>query len=83
MDIWNSNGSFKLWSKDQNFLHDSRSKTIFQDIEHCIVLQRGLNVGVGGAEPSEQEVLGVMMRGHDSMMAVLTARERALQVKVP
>ncbi|XP_022820852.1 katanin p80 WD40 repeat-containing subunit B1 isoform X3 [Spodoptera litura] len=34
----------------------------------------------GGAEPSEQEVLGVMMRGHDSMMAVLTARQRALQI---
>ncbi|XP_028178807.1 katanin p80 WD40 repeat-containing subunit B1 isoform X2 [Ostrinia furnacalis] len=33
-----------------------------------------------GAEPSEQEVLGVMMRGHDSMMAVLTARQRALQI---
>ncbi|KAI8427816.1 hypothetical protein MSG28_002212 [Choristoneura fumiferana] len=33
----------------------------------------------GGAEPSEQEVLGVMMRGHDSMMAVLSARQRALQ----
>ncbi|XP_062524203.1 katanin p80 WD40 repeat-containing subunit B1 isoform X4 [Bombyx mori] len=31
-------------------------------------------------EPSEQEVLGVMMRGHDSMMAVLTARQRALQI---
>lgn len=52
------------------------------------VLQRGLTAGmagrgtrVGGAEPSEQEVLGVMMRGHDSMMAVLTARERALQVR--
>ncbi|XP_026325517.1 katanin p80 WD40 repeat-containing subunit B1-like isoform X2 [Hyposmocoma kahamanoa] len=50
-------------------------------------LPRGLTVGmagrgtrVGGAEPSEQEVLGVMMRGHDSMMAVLTARERALQI---
>lgn len=47
-------------------------------------------VGVGGrgaarglaAEPSEQEVLGVMMRGHDSMMAVLTARQRALQVTI-
>ncbi|KAG7311555.1 hypothetical protein JYU34_002602 [Plutella xylostella] len=34
----------------------------------------------GGAEPSEQEVLGVMMRGHDSMMCVLTARQRALQI---
>ncbi|XP_073941722.1 katanin p80 WD40 repeat-containing subunit B1-like isoform X3 [Choristoneura fumiferana] len=34
----------------------------------------------GGAEPSEQEVLGVMMRGHDSMMAVLSARQRALQI---
>ncbi|XP_049867902.1 katanin p80 WD40 repeat-containing subunit B1 isoform X2 [Pectinophora gossypiella] len=34
----------------------------------------------GGAEPSEQEVLGVMMRGHESMMAVLTARQRALQI---
>ncbi|CAH4002625.1 katanin p80 WD40 repeat-containing subunit B1 isoform X1 [Pieris brassicae] len=34
----------------------------------------------GGAEPSEQEVLGVMMRGHDSMMAVLCARQRALQI---
>ncbi|XP_034829696.1 katanin p80 WD40 repeat-containing subunit B1-like [Maniola hyperantus] len=33
-----------------------------------------------GAEPSEQEVLGVMMRGHDSMMAVLGARQRALQI---
>lgn len=33
-----------------------------------------------GAELSEQEVLGVMMRGHDSMMAVLTARQRALQI---
>ncbi|KPJ15144.1 Katanin p80 WD40-containing subunit B1 [Papilio machaon] len=34
----------------------------------------------GGAQPSEQEVLGVMMRGHDSMMAVLVARQRALQI---
>ncbi|XP_061707108.1 katanin p80 WD40 repeat-containing subunit B1-like [Cydia pomonella] len=34
----------------------------------------------GGPEPSEQEVLGVMMRGHDSMMAVLSARQRALQI---
>ncbi|XP_041971013.1 katanin p80 WD40 repeat-containing subunit B1 isoform X2 [Aricia agestis] len=34
----------------------------------------------GGAAPSEQEVLGVMMRGHDSMMAVLAARQRALQI---
>lgn len=33
------------------------------------------------AEPSEQEVLGVMMRGHDSMMAVLTARLRVLHVR--
>ncbi|CAG9784449.1 unnamed protein product [Diatraea saccharalis] len=42
----------------------------------------GVRRGVrgGGAEPSEQEVLGVMMRGHDSMMAVLTARQRALQI---
>ncbi|XP_072936530.1 katanin p80 WD40 repeat-containing subunit B1 isoform X2 [Epargyreus clarus] len=36
--------------------------------------------GCGGAAPSEQEVLGVMMRGHDSMMAVLCARQRALQI---
>ncbi|XP_049691757.2 katanin p80 WD40 repeat-containing subunit B1 isoform X3 [Helicoverpa armigera] len=50
-------------------------------------LPRGLAGGMarrgargGGAEPSEQEVLGVMMRGHDSMMAVLTARQRALQI---
>ncbi|XP_052746636.1 katanin p80 WD40 repeat-containing subunit B1 isoform X1 [Bicyclus anynana] len=50
-------------------------------------LPRGLTAGGarrgargGGAEPSEQEVLGVMMRGHDSMMAVLAARQRALQV---
>ncbi|CAK1549875.1 unnamed protein product [Leptosia nina] len=34
----------------------------------------------GGAEPSEQEVLGVIMRGHESMVAVLTARQRALQI---
>ncbi|XP_047987412.1 katanin p80 WD40 repeat-containing subunit B1-like isoform X5 [Leguminivora glycinivorella] len=34
----------------------------------------------GGPEPSEQEVLGVMMRGHDSMMAVLCARQRSLQI---
>lgn len=34
----------------------------------------------GGAEPSEQEVLGVMMRGHDSMMTVLTSRRHALQI---
>ncbi|XP_068621161.1 katanin p80 WD40 repeat-containing subunit B1 isoform X2 [Battus philenor] len=40
---------------------------------------RGVARG-GGAEPSEQEVLGVMMRGHDSMMTVLTARQRALQI---
>ncbi|CAB3231087.1 unnamed protein product [Arctia plantaginis] len=40
--------------------------------------RRGARGGV--AEPSEQEVLGVMMRGHDSMMAVLTARQRALQI---
>ncbi|XP_026487714.2 katanin p80 WD40 repeat-containing subunit B1-like isoform X1 [Vanessa tameamea] len=50
-------------------------------------LPRGLTAGAGrrgargaGAEPSEQEVLGVMMRGHDSMMAVLAARQRALQI---
>ncbi|XP_063529189.1 katanin p80 WD40 repeat-containing subunit B1 isoform X1 [Cydia strobilella] len=49
-------------------------------------LPRALTVGGarrgvrGGPEPSEQEVLGVMMRGHDSMMAVLSARQRALQV---
>lgn len=41
--------------------------------------RRGARGGV--AEPSEQEVLGVMMRGHDSMMAVLTARQRALQAR--
>ncbi|CAH2268808.1 katanin p80 WD40 repeat-containing subunit B1 isoform X1 [Pararge aegeria] len=50
-------------------------------------LPRGLTAGGarrgargGAAEPSEQEVLGVMMRGHDSMMAVLAARQRALQI---
>ncbi|KAJ0181821.1 hypothetical protein K1T71_002543 [Dendrolimus kikuchii] len=50
-------------------------------------LPRGAGAGGGrgaarglAAEPSEQEVLGVMMRGHDSMMAVLTARQRALQI---
>ncbi|XP_053608508.1 katanin p80 WD40 repeat-containing subunit B1 isoform X2 [Plodia interpunctella] len=50
-------------------------------------LPRGAALGLGrrgargaGAEPSEQEVLGVMMRGHDSMMAVLTARQRYLQI---
>lgn len=41
---------------------------------------RGRGARGAGAEPSEQEVLGVMMRGHDSMMAVLTARQRTLQV---
>lgn len=48
-------------------------------------LPRGAGAGRGGAlglpaSPSEQEVLGVLMRGHDSMMAVLTARQRALQI---
>lgn len=37
--------------------------------------------GGAGVTLSEQEVLGAMMRGHDSMMAVLVARQRALQVK--
>ncbi|XP_032529980.2 katanin p80 WD40 repeat-containing subunit B1 isoform X1 [Danaus plexippus] len=42
----------------------------------------GVGRGARGhaAEPSEQEVLGVMMRGHDSMMTVLAARQRALQI---
>ncbi|XP_014217940.1 katanin p80 WD40 repeat-containing subunit B1-like [Copidosoma floridanum] len=32
------------------------------------------------AEMSEAEVLNTMMRGHDSMMAVLTSRHRSLQI---
>ena len=32
------------------------------------------------AEMSEAEVLNTMMRGHESMMAVLTSRHRSLQI---
>lgn len=32
------------------------------------------------AEMSEAEVFNSMMRGHDSMMAVLTSRHRSLQI---
>ena len=32
------------------------------------------------SEMSEAEVLNTMMRGHDSMMAVLTSRHRSLQI---
>ena len=36
-------------------------------------------MGVLG-EMSEAEVINSMMRGHDSMMAVLTSRQRSLQI---
>ncbi|XP_071526340.1 uncharacterized protein kat80 [Panulirus ornatus] len=36
--------------------------------------------GIAGNEMSEQEVLNSIMRGHSSMMSVLTARARGLQV---
>ncbi|XP_030028431.1 katanin p80 WD40 repeat-containing subunit B1 isoform X2 [Manduca sexta] len=70
---------------EPEFIPYSTDRPVGLDLDEF--LPRGLVGGTarrgargGGAEPSEQEVLGVMMRGHDSMMAVLTARQRALQI---
>lgn len=41
----------------------------------------GNNVtGIAGNEMSEQEVLNSIMRGHSSMMSVISARSRGLQI---
>ncbi|CAG5021919.1 unnamed protein product [Parnassius apollo] len=70
---------------EPEFIPYATDRPVGLDLEEF--LPRGLAASMGrggarggGAEPSEQEVLGVMMRGHDSMMAVLTARQRALQI---
>lgn len=87
-----------LWLTDECFDWLSSSTVDVRTLTGLVILnesifvwlQRGALTGAmarrGGrgvsAEPSEQEVLGVMMRGHDSMMAVLTARLRVLHVSV-
>ncbi|CAG4944864.1 unnamed protein product [Colias eurytheme] len=69
---------------EPEFVPLSIDKPVGLDLDDFV--PRGVTAGVrrggrgAGAEPSEQEVLGVMMRGHDSMMAVLAARQRALQI---
>lgn len=70
---------------EPEFIPFATDRPVGLDLDEFV--PRGLGVGGArrgargaGAEPSEQEVLGVMMRGHDSMMAVLTARQRALQI---
>ncbi|KAK7073795.1 Katanin p80 WD40 repeat-containing subunit B1 [Halocaridina rubra] len=40
----------------------------------------GALTGIAGTEMSEQEVLSSIMRGHTSMMSVISARSRGLQV---
>lgn len=40
----------------------------------------GALTGIAGTEMSEQEVLSSIMRGHSSMMSVLSARSRGLQI---
>ncbi|XP_013188905.1 katanin p80 WD40 repeat-containing subunit B1 isoform X2 [Amyelois transitella] len=69
---------------EPEFVPFATDRAVGLDLEEF--LPRGLALGGrrgrggGGAQPSEQEVLGVMMRGHDSMMAVLAARQRSLQI---
>ncbi|XP_050675758.1 katanin p80 WD40 repeat-containing subunit B1 isoform X2 [Leptidea sinapis] len=72
-------------SPEPAFVPFAIDKPVGLDLEEFVprgVTACGVRRGVrgGGAELSEQEVLGVMMRGHDSMMAVLCARQRALQI---
>ncbi|XP_014270518.1 katanin p80 WD40 repeat-containing subunit B1 isoform X3 [Halyomorpha halys] len=43
-------------------------------------LQRGMEFGGSVPDMSEQEVLSSMMRGHDSIMAILATRQRNLQI---
>ncbi|CAH1388712.1 unnamed protein product [Nezara viridula] len=43
-------------------------------------LQRGMEFGGSVPNMSEQEVLSSMMRGHDSIMAILATRQRNLQI---
>ncbi|KAM3964761.1 LOW QUALITY PROTEIN: katanin p80 WD40 repeat-containing subunit B1 [Aphomia sociella] len=71
---------------EPDFIPFATDRPVGLDLEEF--LPRGMG-GAGGAAagarappaaPSDQEVLGVMMRGHDSMMAVLLARQRALQI---
>ncbi|XP_059049784.1 katanin p80 WD40 repeat-containing subunit B1 isoform X2 [Achroia grisella] len=72
---------------EPEFVPFATDRPVGLDLEEF--LPRGLSGAGGGlrrgaraptAAPSDQEVLGVMMRGHDSMMAVLIARQRALQI---
>ncbi|XP_026756838.2 katanin p80 WD40 repeat-containing subunit B1 isoform X2 [Galleria mellonella] len=73
--------------QEPEFIPFATDRPVGLDLEEF--LPRGLGGAGGGlrrgarappAAPSDQEVLGVMMRGHDSMMAVLLARQRALQI---
>ncbi|VVC97373.1 unnamed protein product, partial [Leptidea sinapis] len=63
-------------SPEPAFVPFAIDKPVGLDLEEFVprgVTACGVRRGVrgGGAELSEQEVLGVMMRGHDSMMAIL------------
>ncbi|KAL4718490.1 hypothetical protein ACJJTC_014291 [Scirpophaga incertulas] len=72
---------------EPEFVPFATDRPVGLDLEEFLPRGAGTGMGrrgtrCGSAEPSEQEVLGVMMRGHDSMMTVLTARQRALQVSM-
>ncbi|CAH0726709.1 unnamed protein product, partial [Brenthis ino] len=65
---------------EPEFVPYSIDRPVGLDLDEFLPRGAGARAARGGAAPSEQEVLGVMMRGHDSMMAVLAARQRALQI---
>lgn len=68
---------------EPEFVPFATDRAVGLDLDEFLPRSRGGGAGRRGSSASahsEQEVLGIMMRGHDSMMAVLTARQRSLQI---